>query len=1033
MGIMSSEFRDRLGHWERTLKDDFYTPLGAVDFEGFTTMAHLKPEEAAASDAFAPVPRGQEWGRTWEYMWLRARVVLPEEARGQRIVMSLDMGGETTLFVNGQAFGTRRAEWVTMPHHFMVDNLLTLNAVPGECYDLLFEAYAGHFFPEISGCATGPVLPGSFEDPKTEGRRAQMGACTYGVWNEDAYQLYMDVTTLHMLFDQQPEESLLKSELADALEKFTLVVDFEQPRPGRILSYQEGRRALKPYLEKHNGSTAPNMHLIGNAHLDLCWLWPQKETHRKTARTFAQQLRLLDMYPDYKYLQSQPAAYEMCRKYYPELYSRIKAAAKEGRWIAEGAMYVEPDTNMASGEALIRQLTFGKRFYRDELGVDSRLLWLPDTFGYTAALPQLLKGCGVDYLVTQKIFWSYNEGDRFPYHYFTWRGMDGSEITSFLPTSYTYRTDPKELCEVWHSRVQKRGLNDFLIPFGYGDGGGGPCRDHIEYALREKDLEGMPRVQIENPVNMFEELDRRGGPQNTWDGELYFSAHRGTYTSQAAIKKNNRKSEWAMHEVELWGMLAAQKGAAYPYEAAERLWKCLLLQQFHDILPGSSIGRVYVEANAEHEALQTEAAELALIARQALVAPGEGLTIFNSLPFERQALVAAPAFLDQVATAEGDPVPAKDGLALVTVPALGAVTLVKASVATKAPVAQASVSASGAVLENDLVRVQFDAVGEITSYRIKATGRECAAGPMNRLLMYKDVPRLFDAWDIDSHYIDQPVAIPQEAELKLLSSGGLKASIQITRKVGESLFTQVVSLPAHASRVDFDTTVEWHELHRLLKVAFPVDVLARDAINEMQFGYVERPTHRSRAYDKDRFEVCNHRYTALCDLSHGCAVLNDAKYGVSVNQNSMELTLLRAASSPEMRADNGTHHFTYAFYGWEGAFQDSGVVREGYDLNVPVSAVPGSLNRFSAFSTDKKNMVIETVKPADDQSGDVILRVYESLRADTAFELNVGESAAEAWLCDMLENRQEKLVIEDGRVALTASPFKVLTVRLKLA
>jgi Alpha-mannosidase len=1031
MGIMSNEFRDRVKHWERTLKDDFYLPLGPIAFEGYALMDHITPAEAEKGH-FKPVKEGLEWGRTWEYMWLKSTITLPEEAKGQVIVMNLDVGGEATLFVNDKAFGTRRAEWVNVPHHYMVDNFLTQKGVPGETYSLLFEAYAGHYFPDIGGCATGPVLPGSYQDPLIEGKRAKIGRNTYGVWNEDAYQLWLDVSMLSMLFEQLDDASLRKSHIADALEKFTLMVDFEQDALGRIKDYRAARKMLKPTMQAHNGSTVGKLYAVGNAHLDLCWLWPQKETHRKTARTFAQQLRLIDKYPDYKYIQSQPAAYEMCRKYYPELYERIKKAVKAGRWIAEGGMYVEPDTNMASGEALIRQLLLGKAFYKDELGVDSRLLWLPDTFGYTAALPQILKGCNVDYLVTQKIFWSYNDGDQFPYHYFTWRGMDGSEVTSFLPTSYTYRTDPKELCNVWNSRVQKRHLEDFLIPFGYGDGGGGPCADHIEYALRAKDLEGMPKVEIESPVTMFEDLEKKGGPDNTWEGELYFSAHRGTYTAQAAIKRNNRKSEIALREAELWGALAMQSGHAYDDEAMTRLWKLALLQQFHDILPGSSIAKVYVEANQEHAALQKEAKEIFEAAQKALVKKGDGITVFNSLPFERKAIVDLEGFKNGAQTKEGATVPVFNGKALVTLPAMGAVSIMPSKEKAKAQTAKAKVSARGATLENDLVLVKLNALGEVVSYRLKETGREYAQSPMNKFLLYKDVPRLFDAWDIDSNYISQPVAIVQKAEMKLLCEEGLSANIQITRQIGESTLTQTISLQGHSERVEFDTTVEWNELHRLLKVAFPVNVQAHDAINEMQFGYVERPTHRSRLYDKDRFEVCNHRYTALSDQNHGCAVLNESKYGISVNQNSMELTLLRASASPEMRADNGEHRFTYAFTAWEGPFINAPVVKEGYELNVPVTLQKGTLDAFSAFSTDKSNIILETVKPALDGSGDLILRLYESKKADTAFKLKIALPVKKAWLCDMLENNQEELAVGKDGIALTAGAFKVLTIRIAI-
>ena len=530
--LMKSEWRDRIGHWVRTLKDDFYQPLGEIQWEAFRTNEQLSLGEAKR-EQFVSVKPGFTWGNTYEYCWMKGHIQLSEEANGKRIVMNLKPDGEATLFVNDKAFGTYRASWVNEPHHYIVDNVLSRCAKGDEQFDIMMEVYAGHYYPEAptGGCATGPVLPGSYTDKLEEGKRRTLGRCTYGIWNEDAYQLFMDVDTLGRLLEVLDKTSLRAAKIAKALEQFTLIVDFEQERDARIESYKKAREALKPVLEAENGSTMPVFYAVGNAHLDLAWLWPIAETGRKTARTFAAQLRLIEEYPEYKFIQSQPAEYEMCRKLYPELFERIKAAVKKGQWIAEGAMWVEPDTNMASGEALIRQLLYGKQYYKDVFDVDSEVLWLPDTFGYTGALPQILKGCKVNYLVTQKIFWSYNEGEQFPYHYFNWEGIDGSRIVSFLPTSYTYKTNPKQLEEVWKNRSQLQDLDAFLLPFGYGDGGGGPTRDDIEYAKREQNLEGAPRVELSDPKSFFKKMDEAGGPVNTYVGELYFNAHRGTYTS----------------------------------------------------------------------------------------------------------------------------------------------------------------------------------------------------------------------------------------------------------------------------------------------------------------------------------------------------------------------------------------------------------------------------------------------------------------------------------------------------------------------
>lgn len=1030
MSLMHSEYTARVAHWQRVLSADFYHPLEEIHFEGFATTEHLTPEQAR-SGAFTPFAEGTLWGHTWEYLWLRAGITLPGDAQGKPVAMSLDLGGEATLFVNGEAFGTRRAEWVSVPHHYISDNVLTLSGEEGMRFDLLFEVYAGHYFPDVGGCATGPVLPGTLGDPKEEGRRARLGHSTFGMWNEDAYQLWLDVSTLQMLLCELPQDSLRAAKIADGLEEYTRIVDFEQPLEGRIADYRRARKALRPLMEAKNGPSVPVMAAVGNAHLDLAWLWPQQETHRKTARTFAAQLRLLERYPEYRFIQSQPAAYEMCREHYPALYEKIRAAVREGRWIAEGAMYVEPDTNMPSGEALIRQLVYGKRFYREELGVDSRLLWLPDTFGYTAALPQLLKGCGVDYLVTQKIFWSYNEGDPFPYHYFRWKGMDGTCVTSFLPTNYTYRTDPKELCGVWRARVQKRRLEDFLIPFGYGDGGGGPCRDHIEYALRERDLEGMPRVEMTSPLRFFEALDEKGGPSYTWDGELYFNAHRGTYTTQAAIKRNNRRSEFALHDLEAWGALALLRGHAYPFAEAERLWKVLLLHQFHDILPGSSIAQVYVEANAAHLALQKEAAGLTRAACDALVGRGDGITVFNSLGFERDEVVDLPDSLAGGArTAEGATVPVCGKKALIHLPALGAVSLIPGKAAQPEALATAELVPGGALLRTGEIEVRLNAQGQMESYTLN--GRQMGAGrPMNVLTMYKDVPRLFDAWDIDSNYREQERFASSACAMNVECACGLTASVSWEGRIGHSSIRQVISVTAGSPVVTFDTTVEWHELHRLLKTAFPVGIRAENALHEIQFGFVERPTHRSRGYDQQRFEVCNHRYTALADNGHGCAVLNDCKYGVGVEQDSIELTLLRAAASPEMGSDQGGHHFRYGFTAWEGPFASSLVVHQGLSFNEPPSVIPGLTSRFSAFSADHPGMIIDTLKPADDGSGDLILRLYESRKADTFFHLRSDLPVLSLRLCDMLETPAGDCLPPDAR--LHAAPFQVLTLRIKTA
>lgn len=1002
---MRPEWKDRLKHWIHVLEKEFYEPLGTVALEGCMTYDMLGAEEAEQLP-YAPAPVGMPWGRMWEYGWFRGDITLDDRAQGKPIVLDIRTGGEATVFVDGQEFGTRRAEWVTTPHHYLCDQVLTPQGEAGQSIHLLFEAYAGHDFP---GCETGPVRPGDCEPRPESETRCVIGETTYGIWHEEAYQLWLDVTVLRDLLSVTDETSLRAARIEEALEQFTLTVDFEQPRAARLADYVKAREVLRPALAAHNGSTAPEMWAMGHAHIDLSWLWGYRETQRKIARTFAQQIRLMDMYPEYKFIQSQAQAYRLCKELYPRLYERIKEKIKAGQWIADGSMWVEPDTNLSSGESLIRQIVHGKRFYREEFGLDTQVLWLPDTFGYTAALPQILKGCGVRYLTTQKIFWTYNGSDRFPYHYFTWQGMDGTEITSFLHMDYNSFTDAATMVKRWRDRVQKRGLSRFLLPFGYGDGGGGPCRDHIEMALREKDLEGVPKVRMDSPQAFFEASAADGAPPNRYVGELYFQCHRGTYTSQAAVKRGNRKAEFALREAELWSVAAAEK-VEYPLSRLDALWKEALLNQFHDILPGSSIARVYEEAARRYAFVMDGTADITQAATASLVS-GEGCTYFNSLSWTRKALVKTA-----------------DGYGVATIPPMGWTSTVDTSLPAQ-PVTVRE-GAEDITLSNGLLTVSINRSGEIVRCT-DARGNARISGKANVLRMYKDVPRMFDAWDIDSMYDQSPVALEDEGQIEVLEATPWKATLRVTRRISLSDWVQEISLCADSTRIDFDTRVHWQERHRLLKAAFPTGVHADDGINEMQFGYVRRPTHRSRPYDADRFEVPNHRYTALCDENRGAAVLNDCKYGVSMQGDEIALTLLRAATAPDLHADQGDHAFKYSYYVWDGAFIASDVVHEGYELNVPVLCAAGHGTEHSLMQVDAPNIIIDTVKAAEDGSGDVIVRLYESKHAITDAVLHLALPCGQAALCDMLENIQQVLPVEDGRIALSFHGFEVKTLRIR--
>ena len=1018
---LTPEWKKRVDGWRKELPKHFYRKLATVEMAGFATREQLKPQEALQGP-FGPMPVGTRWGAKWEYAWFKGEVVLPKGAAGGRVVFTADLGGEGLVFVDGEVAGAldRGRRHLT----------LTAAAAAGDRFGLLVETYAGHG-PIV--CECGPTPPERETVPECPPTQQTVGEASFGLWEDDAYQLWLDVEVLWHLREMLDADGLRVAEIDRALRDFTTIADFEVPHAERLKSFRAARKRLAGVLKCVNGSTAPQMFAFGHGHLDVAWLWPLAESERKAARTFSNQLGLMAEYPDYKYLQPQPHLFRFVKTLYPDLYAEVKRAVKDGRFIPEGGTWVEPDTNVTGGESLVRQFIHGMRFYRQEFGVTCEMLWLPDVFGYSGALPQILRGCGIRYFATAKIFWNYNGGDPFPHQTFTWEGIDGSEVLTHLLQSYGGDTHPGEIIGRWNRRPQKDGLSSAMFVFGHGDGGGGPTRDHVEMLLRQKDLEGVPRVRMAGPIAFFKDLEKRGVPPARYVGELYFQAHRGTYTSQARTKWGNRRSELALREAEFWGAAAqAMKRMDFPVAEMDEAWKQTLLCQFHDILPGSSIRRVYEEAEATQAEVIALAERVAARATAALVKPGDGLTVFNSIPWRREALVPMPEGWTLASDAAGEALPSQqvgDRMVVeVSVPPCGWTTIHPGGVK-KAETGKAGPTATKKSLENEFLRVEFDPYGQITSLFDKEAGRELAADACNSFRMYKDVPSACDAWDIESTYTATPVELAEKAKLEVLAAGPLVARIGITRRLHGSAMRQEVSLRRGSRRVDFATVIDWQERHKLLKVAFPVNVHANEAIHEIQFGHIRRPNHPSRQFDADRFEVANQKWTALAEENRGCAVLNDSKYGVNVLGNTIALTLLKSALAPDMVADRGRQAFTYAFYAWNGSLAESGVVREGYDLNVPVLAAAGNAEEGSLLTVDAPNIVIEAVKPAEDGSGDVVVRMYESKRMATRCTLRTGLEVRGVTETDLLENETGGLRCEDGAVRLEFRPFEIKTLR----
>ncbi len=1023
---LTAEWRNRIVCWRDELREHFYRPLGAIVLSGFVTREQLSPESALKRD-FWPMPPGTRWGAKWEYGWFKGQVSIPLAAQGRRVVARLDAGGESAVYLDGKVAGA-----IDKCHSELT---LAMRAEPEERHELLLETYAGHG-PRVT--RAGPTPPGRVTVPEPGPAQVEVGESSFGIWEEQVYQLWLDVETLFQLRELLDQDSLRVAEIDAGLRGFSVTVDFETSHECMLESVAEARKRLRPLLQCVNGSTAPTMFAFGHAHLDVAWLWPLQETERKIGRTVATQLALMQEYPEYRYLQSQPHLLQMLKTRQPELYRRVKKAVRAGQFVPDGATWVEPDTNVTGGEALVRQLVHGKRFFREEFGVECEALWLPDVFGYTAALPQILRGAGVKYFSTAKILWDFASGEPFPYTTFTWEGIDGSEVLVHLCNNYNALTDPKSLIGRWNERAQKDGISSRLFPFGWGDGGGGPTRDHLEFLRRARDLEGVPRVQVGAPIDFFHDLERRGVPEARYVGELYFQAHRGTYTSQARTKRANRKAELALREAELWGAAAKSlAGFEYPLAEMDRAWKLVLLNQFHDVLPGSSIHRVYEEAEASYAKSQAAADEVARQAAACLTRDGQALTILNSLSWRRAALAPLPAGASGAVTADGATLPAQslDGTMYVevSVPPCGWTTVRLTDRHGPPSMRGDGLRATERSLENAHLRLEFDDLGRLSSIFDKDAGRELAAAPCNEFRMFKDVPSYWDAWEIDSTYQSTSVALTESAAFESLASGPLVARLRITRRLNNSLMTQEVSLRRDTRRADFHTVIDWQEGHKLLKVAFPVNVHANDAIHEVQFGHVRRPNHRSRQYDADRFEVCNHKWTALAEEGRGFAVLNDCKYGVNVLGNTISLTLLKSALAPDMTADRGRQEFTYAILPWNGSFGECDVVREAYDLNVPVRAAAGDAGERSLFSLDAPNVVIEAVKPAEDGSADIVVRLYDSKRTATRCTLEASLPVARAFESDLLETAGQEIEVVGGCIPLDFRPFEIKTLRLKLA
>jgi len=917
--------------WPEARPVDTLLVAGPVDRISYVAAQELE---------YRPAELGERFGPLWATYWFRVRATVPEEWRGERVDLRWFSDSEATLWRDGRVVvGLNR-------HH--AEATLADAAEPGEVALEIELACNGLF-----GKQDRPV---------------ELHDCELVRFDPAAWKLAQDFETLRLLESHPATDPALAGRLREGLERFCDTRD---------------RAHLDELYELHNAEHVHEIVAVGHAHIDTAWLWPLEETYRKTLRTFSTAVRYMEEYPEYRFACSQAQQYAWVKERNPDLYARIREKVESGQFVPVGGSWVEPDLNLPSGESLVRQLLHGQRFFERELGRRCTEFWAPDAFGYTGQLPQLMRGAGITRFLTQKLSW--NKFNRPDNHTFVWQGDDGSEVLVHFPPAdnYSSMADVNELLKTARDYKNLDRSHTSILLFGHGDGGGGPTREMLESLRRARDLQGLPRTRVDTPEAFFDALEAERAERPVVVGELYFEYHRGVYTTQAFVKQGNRRSERGLHDAEL---LAVARGGEYPRAELDRLWKLLLLQQFHDILPGSSITLVYEDCRRDFAELERGIGALI----------GAGPTPVNTTQFARRDVVG-----DRVLEAEPFAV-------------------------ARAGFADDVVRRDGLTLENAHLRVTLSEDGLVQSMFHKATGRETLAAPGNRIELFDDEPNDFDAWDIDPYTFGTARDAPPAESFEVVTETPLRVEVGFERPLGDaSRLRQVVRLDAGSPRLEFHTTIDWHESHTLLKAVFPLGVRSPNATYEMPFGYAERPTHYSSSFDRARYEVPGHRFADLSEHGFGAALLSDSKYGFSCYGGDLKLTLLRSPKSPDPEADMGRHEFAYALLPHAGGWREGGVLREAILFNAPLVWTDGGPEQ--PFAAVEGELVLDAVKRAED-SDDVVLRLYEPYGGRGVARIRVACTTARR--CNLLEEDGEELTVEDGAVVVPYRPHEVISVKL---
>ncbi|MDQ0200265.1 alpha-mannosidase [Neobacillus ginsengisoli] len=927
---------------------------------------------------------GDRWQGRDRYLWLRVKVEIPSEWQGRTVLGLFDFGKtggggnsgfESLLYLNGEPY-----QGVDMNHQeVFLDGKLA-----GTTIELCFRLWSG--------------LEGGGKPTIQEHQlKTAFIACLDEKVDDLYYTARAALETVKYLEETQPErQTLLK-----ALDKAFLSVDWSYPGTGSFYdSLYQAQLGLSEDIEQIPKNYPVTVIAIGHTHIDVAWLWRLKHTREKAARSFSTVLRLMEQYPDYVFLQTQPQLYDYIKKDYPEIFKQIEKRVQEGRWETEGGMWLEADCNLTSGESLVRQLLLGTKFFRENFGKECEYLWLPDVFGYSWALPQILVKSGIKTFMTTKISWS--QFNKMPHDTFKWRGIDGTEIlTHFVTTPedeywfYTYngRITPRSVKGIWEAYRDKAVNQELLLSYGYGDGGGGVNREMLEMRRKLDKMPGLPSVKTGRTDEFFnrlhETVNKTDQYVHTWDGELYLEYHRGTYTSQAYNKRMNRKMELLLRETEwltTFNSVLSGKWEAYPAQELEDSWKIVLRNQFHDIIPGSSIREVYEDSKLEYAQAYELASHSWNNASQSLaVNTGQqSITIYNSSSWKRNDTVKINTktngellwkketgeVLEAQQTADGEWLVNID-----QVPSLG-----KGSIFyEKGPSETASsFNVSGNSVSSNYYEISWNENGQLTKIYDRQNYRNVLAPNArgNVFQVFEDKPMQYDAWDIDIFYQEKMKEILALQESKVIENGPIRCVIEFSWAYANSRINQKMVLYANNPRIDFETKIDWHDRNQLLKVAFPVEVRSTEATFDIQYGNVKRPTHWNTSWDYARFESVGHQWADLSERGYGVSLLNDCKYGHDIKDNVMRLTLLKSATYPDIEADQGEHLFTYSLLPHSGSWFEGNTVQHAWELNNPLTYVEGQTQSFSLFSVNAQNVMVDAVKKGENDDC-VIIRLHE--------------------------------------------------------